>query len=243
MAEEDQDPEQNSWDAMVKRRALWLQSFWFVRGVMGTMALVALIPQVTELDQIEVLRALYALIISWNDVMAWVGRQIAYLFAFPTIPNLVVSFVVYFSAIGVPSLLGALRANSLNFRLTWLGVTALSISYIQISLGHNFSTDNYEFKYNSLKALIIVVYIAGFCGIYYALKLVDGFRNGLLFTLGVIATITVGYNIGTTDFSDWVNATVCAELNIAASDCTEDGLQRWTDRQQPIPTARATQSP
>ena len=56
----------------------------------------------------------------------------------------------------------------------------------------------------------------------YAFRHLKGYKSGLLFTLGVIATVTVGYNIGTAEFSNWVNATVCAELNIAPADCSPD---------------------
>ena len=225
--------EQGTWDALAKRNAFWLQSFWFVRGVMGTMALVALIPQVTELEQIEVLRALYALIIGWDSAMAWVGRMIGKLPLLPELPAALVSALVFFGSISVPMILGTIARFrhsklSLPLVLSSLSVILMAIMvplfyaafltmqdhplYSQISLPDPGDK-------NILYLVILGISFWIFTGLYAALRYVPGFRQGLFFTLGVIATITIGYNIGTTDFSDWINATVCAELGISPGDC------------------------
>lgn len=221
---------EGSWDALIKKHALWLQSFWFVRGVMGTMALIALIPQVTELEQIEVLRALYALIIGWNDVAAWIGRMIGQL---PFIPELSEHFVtafVFTVSIPVPIVFSIFQKESaisdpvvrVCFSGFMLGL--LPLLHNEISSGSGLAaipTIDDDFSVLAFVGLVLLV-IALVFGFWNALRIVPGLKSGFYFTLGVIATITVGYNIGTTEFSDWINATVCAELHIAPEDCSPD---------------------
>ncbi|MEM7745109.1 MAG: hypothetical protein AAF409_15495 [Pseudomonadota bacterium] len=227
--------DEGSWDKLVRKRAIWLQSFWFVRGVMGTMALVALIPQITELEQIEALRALYAMILGWNDVMAWVGASIAIIPYLPNIPAQTVSTVVFFLAIPFPMLLamisemrsGEAYADWPAFAFGSFGILmygiVMSVGFAVIAHGGSpFAIPVADMDVWQL--VVAAILILTNLGVLLAIPIVSlpGYRSGLLFTLGVIATIVIGYNIGTTGFSDWVNTTVCEELRIAPEDCSPE---------------------
>ena len=224
---------EESWDALVKRHALWLQGFWFIRGVMGTMALVALIPQVTELERLEALRALYALILGWGDLMGWLGRMVGHVPFLPELSARTVTGIVFFLAIPLPGLIGSVReqekagGSSVFHLLVGLFFCVLIAMFYAHLLENGVRPDAFagatsEEMVAGIFAMVFLV-VAPLALVRMAILHVPGYRSGLLFTLGVIATVLIGYNIGTTAFSEAVNEVVCAELEIAPEACTPSG--------------------
>ena len=63
---------------------------WLVRGALGAWPLLAALEAITPFEKIEILRSLHAMILSWNELIIWLGQLIGKI---PFVPNLAAWFL------------------------------------------------------------------------------------------------------------------------------------------------------
>ncbi|WPZ24046.1 hypothetical protein UM399_07510 [Sulfitobacter pontiacus] len=202
---------------IIERTLAWVNSFWFVRGLLGCVLFVSLLETFVDIGRWEIIRALYAITVSWNRLAELIGGLIGEIPYLIVLPGEIVT-LTSLATLSLPGLLGEEKIlNDREYETgdrieTFVFYCAIFISYLIVSafLVLLFGGNSYAF---------LIVCIVCFFMFIRGLQVKKPFRHGAQTAFGFVAGIQVLYLLGHPATAEWIKDQTCFTLEQSYSDC------------------------
>lgn len=220
---------------------LWPKSptwLWFVRGVAFAISISALVVGFVEWN-VKWFPAFHAMLISWNDAMAWVGEVIGKIPFIPTVPSYVCNAFVLFFSVAIPAAIYYIKnlAGTFYFRKKAYSTDeyfvaakdAITVSMTTMMpflvmrdfvVGSPTADDKFTNTMNNITITLFIIYILWKAYIPF-LRSTPVFLYGIAFTFGFVCFMETFYWLNTPLVSDWIESTVCEENTNLSATCPD----------------------